>query len=292
MLSRIKTPLLWFQPCTSDGRRRLFFSIEANGARSNDHNRHCHDTLPRLISFSLGRFMQKWTLRIALRDITEIVAVLAFAILIPPLVERFMVTAGLGTTGSSRIVATGLIFISWALLAALLVRINGEGASDVGLSKPSSISRTIIFGIITAAAVFVIVVGLERFGYGINRLGELGAELKGNPALVIERIAMSVLIVGPVEEFIFRGFLFLRLTMLFGGSKVAIALALILQAILFGISHAYQHLYGILLTTFLAVLFGAMYLALRRNLWVIIIGHGVYDAAHAIYLSGVLGNRS
>jgi hypothetical protein len=27
-------------------------------------------------------------------------------------------------------------------------------------------------------------------------------------------------------------------------------------------------------------------LTLRRNLWVILIGHGVYDAAHAIHLSG------
>jgi hypothetical protein len=32
-------------------------------------------------------------------------------------------------------------------------------------------------------------------------------------------------------------------------------------------------------------------LTLRRNLWVILIGHGVYNAAHAIHLSGFFGNR-
>jgi hypothetical protein len=69
---------------------------------------------------------------------------------------------------------------------------------------------------------------------------------------------------------------------------VAIAAALVLQAGLFGLSHAYQHLYGILLTTCLGILFGLVYVALRRNLWVIVIGHGVYDAAHAAYLSGTL----
>jgi hypothetical protein len=38
-----------------------------------------------------------------------------------------------------------------------------------------------------------------------------------------------------------------------------------------------------LLTTLLAILFGFVYVALRRNLWVLIVGHGFYDAAHALY---------
>ena len=78
-----------------------------------------------------------------------------------------------------------------------------------------------------------------------------------------------------------------------GGDVNQVILALIAadKAGIFGLSHAYQHLYGILLTTFLGIFFAVVYLALRRNLWVIIIGHGVYDAAHAIYLSGLFGNR-
>ena len=236
--------------------------------------------------------MENWTLRSAVRDFIEIVAVLAFVVVVPSPVERFMVGAGLGVAGATRIVATGLIFIAWALFASLLVTLNGERLSETGLRKPVSVGRTIVYGMVVATVVFIVVVGLESFGYGINRLGDLAAELKGNPVLLAERVAISVLIVGPVEEFIFRGFLILRLTKLFGGSTIAAALALVIQAGLFGLSHAYQQLYGILLTTFLGLLFGAVYLALRRNLWVIIIGHGVYDAAHAIYLSGLLGNRS
>jgi membrane protease YdiL (CAAX protease family) len=234
----------------------------------------------------------KWTLRIAMRDLIEIVAVLVFVVVVPSLVERFMANAGLGVAGTSRIVATGLIFIAWALFAGLLLKLNRERLSDTGLKKPASLDRTIIYGILVAAAVFIVVVGLENLGYGINRLGDLAAELKGNPLLLVERAAISVVIVGPVEEFIFRGFLFLRLTKLFGGSTIAVALALVIQASLFGLSHAYQQLYGILLTTFLGFFFGVVYLALRRNLLVIIIGHGVYDAAHAIYLSGIMGNPS
>lgn len=151
-----------------------------------------------------------------------------------------------------------------------------------------AVGGTILYGVLVAAAVFIVVVGLERRGYGANRLGDMAAELKGNPVLLAKRVALSVVIVGPVEEFIFRGFLFLRLTKLFGGSTVAVVAALLLQAGLFGLSHAYQHLFGIVLTTSLGIFFGFLYVMLRRNLWTIIIGHGVYDAAHAFYLSGIL----
>jgi len=37
-------------------------------------------------------------------------AVLAFVLLIPPVVERFMVSAGLSVVGANRIIAIGLIF--------------------------------------------------------------------------------------------------------------------------------------------------------------------------------------
>jgi membrane protease YdiL (CAAX protease family) len=232
--------------------------------------------------------MEKWTVRTAGLDVVEIIAVLAFVILIPGLVEHILVRAGLSVVGSNRIAATGLIFAAWAAFAGLLVRINHEKLSDVGLEKPASVGRTILYGVLVAAAVFIVVVGLERFGYGANRLGDMAAELNGNPVLLAERVALSVLIVGPVEEFIFRGFLLLRLTKLFGGSTVAVVAALLLQAGLFGLSHAYQHLFGIVLTTSLGIFFGFVYVMLRRNLWTIIIGHGVYDAAHAFYLSGIL----
>jgi membrane protease YdiL (CAAX protease family) len=132
------------------------------------------------------------------------------ASLLTPYISQSAVTlpARGGVVGSNRIAATGLIFAAWAAFAGLLVRINHEKLSDVGLEKPASVGRTILYGVLVAATVFIVVVGLERFGYGANRLGDMAAELKGNPVLLAERVALSVLIVGPVEEFIFGGFFF------------------------------------------------------------------------------------
>jgi uncharacterized protein len=228
----------------------------------------------------------KWTFKTAVRDLFEIVAILAFVVVVAPFVERWMVTAGFAVRGSNRIIATGLIFVAWALFAGILTRLNRESLADVGLKRPTSVSRTILYGLLAAAAVLVVVIGLERMGFGADRLGEMAEELKGNPALLAQRIAISALIVGFVEEFVFRGFLFLRLLKLFGGSNIATAAALLMQALLFGLGHAYQHLYGVVLTGCLGLFFGIIYLALQRNLWVIVIGHGIYDAAHAAYLSG------
>jgi membrane protease YdiL (CAAX protease family) len=235
--------------------------------------------------------VKKRTLKTGVRDFLEVVAVLAFVVLIPAGVERLMVTAGFAVTGSNRILATGLIFVGWALFTALLAALNHETLSDLGLRKPASIAGTVLYGLLIAATVFAVVVALEQKGYGTDRLGDMAAELKGNAALAAQRIAISVLIVGFVEEFVFRGFLLLRLMKLLGGSRVAVAIALLLQAALFGLLHSYQHLYGIVLTASLGLFFGIVYLALGRNLWVVVIGHGVYDAAHALYIAALSGTK-
>jgi hypothetical protein len=72
----------------------------------------CNETLTRSLDFFYEVSVEKWTPRTALRDLTQIMAVLAFVVLIPPLVERFMVSAGLSIVGANRIIATELIFIA------------------------------------------------------------------------------------------------------------------------------------------------------------------------------------
>jgi len=52
--------------------------------------------------------------------------------------------------------------------------------------------------------------------------------------------------------------------------------------------HGYQHLYGMQLTGVIGLFLGSVYLLSGRNLWIPIIGHAVYNAAHAVYLSGIL----
>jgi membrane protease YdiL (CAAX protease family) len=222
---------------------------------------------------------------IALRDLVELIFVLGFLVAVPPLVERAMASHGLSMLGTNRILATGVLFILWAGLAAAMVALNREAWSLVGLARPKSIPQTVVLGLAVAACIFAAVVTLEHFGYGRDRLGDMVTELKGNPQLLAERMAISVLVVGFVEEFIFRGFVMRRIASLLGDKGVSWFLALIAQAALFGLSHGYQQTYGMVLTGGIGLFLGAVYLLSGRNLWIVAIGHGVYDAAHAAYIA-------
>ncbi len=58
--------------------------------------------------------------------------------------------------------------------------------------------------------------------------------------------------------------------------------ACIVQGALFGVAHAYQNLLGIAITGTLGVLMGLIVLASGRNLWLVIIGHGLFDASRFV----------
>jgi len=72
------------------------------------------------------------------------------------------------------------------------------------------------------------------------------------------------------------------LAMLFGASRGAWIVACFVQGALFGAAHAYQNLLGILITGTLGVLMGVLVLASGRNLWPVIIGHGLFDASRFV----------
>lgn len=230
----------------------------------------------------------KWRPLLAVRDAVEIILVVAFVILLAPLVEQIFVARGLAVTGINRIIAGAIIQIPWVAFAAILLALNGEGLATVGLNRPKNISATIFFGLLTAAIIFAVVVTLEHMGYGRDRLGDITTQLKNDPVFALCMTA-SVLVAASIEEFIFRGFILTRLANIFGDSNIAWVLAIIGQAVLFGLSHGYQHAYGMLLTGMIGAFLGLIFVYGGRNLWIVVIGHSVYDAAHALYLSGLLG---
>ena len=95
-------------------------------------------------------------------------------------------------------------------------------------------------------------------------------------------VVYSFIGAGLYEEFMFRGFLMQALAMCVGGSRNAWIAACIVQAALFGASHAYQNPLGMAITGTLGLLLGILVLGSGRNLWPAIIGHGFYDASRFV----------
>jgi membrane protease YdiL (CAAX protease family) len=85
------------------------------------------------------------------------------------------------------------------------------------------------------------------------------------------------------EELLFRGFLQGRLEALLGARRGAGFLAALLQALAFGLAHAYQGPTGILVTGCLGLLFGLLYLR-TKSLWPLVVAHGLIDTVSLLAL--------
>jgi membrane protease YdiL (CAAX protease family) len=107
---------------------------------------------------------------------------------------------------------------------------------------------------------------------------EVFAGLQGNTTrylVMLVPVAWGAAALG--EELIYRGFLFSRLTQLFAGRCYGTGLALIGQAALFSMGHTYLGPRGMLNAGILGLIAGAAYVANGRNLWPLIVAHGLVD---------------
>ena len=158
-----------------------------------------------------------------------------------------------------------------------LVLLRGERLADIGLKRPESWRRTLIIGVGLAAIVFIAMYVSEKAGF--RRDLSKFKDVQGNLELAVLGVFYALIGAGFYEEFMFRGFLMQSLAMIFGGSRGAWIVACIAQGALFGLAHAYQNPLGIAITGTLGVLMGLLVLASGRNLWPVIIGHGLLDAS-------------
>jgi uncharacterized protein len=168
-----------------------------------------------------------------------------------------------------------LVGVGWGL-----IRLRGERLADIGLKRPASWMRTFMIGIGLAAIVFVAIYFSEKAGF--RRDLSKFKEVQGNLQLAVLGVFYALIGAGFYEEFMFRGFLMQGLAMLFGASRAAWIAACVLQGALFGAAHAYQNPLGIAITGTLGVLMGLLVLASGRNLWPVIIGHGLFDASRFV----------
>jgi uncharacterized protein len=211
------------------------------------------------------------------RYLIDIIALLAVTILLDALLSAFVhVPVDL---------EKGLVFdaIVKLLLVGVgcgLVLLRGERLADIGLKRPESWTRTLIIGVGLAAIVFAAMYFSEKAGF--RRDLSKFKDVQGNQELMIYGVLYAFIGAGFYEEFTFRGFLMQGLAMLFGGGRGAWISACILQGALFGLAHTYQNPLGIAITGTLGVLMGLIVLASGRNLWLVIIGHGLFDASRFV----------
>jgi hypothetical protein len=240
---------------------------------------------PRLTSLTLRRMTQNQIERVAgirgtrrFRYLIDIVALVAVTFLLDAVAGAFVpapISLQKGLFVFDAIGKMLLVGVAWGLIL-----LRGETLADVGLKRPASWMRTFMIGIGLAAIVFIAMYLSEKAGF--RRDLSKFKDVQGNLELALFGVFYAFIGAGFYEEFMFRGFLMQGLAMLFGASRGAWIAACIVQGILFGAAHAYQNPLGIAITGTLGVLMGLIVLASGRNLWPVIIGHGLFDASRFV----------
>ncbi len=186
------------------------------------------------------------------------------------------------TPGSWSMPVIGTSWLKFLLVAVLAawLHVRGEGLGDLGLKPPPKMGVllrwvAVVMLVDTLATGLALAVLTRVFGDA----AELGrfAELVGNLPLLLTTLPLVWLIAALGEEFFFRGFLLTGFGHLFGGTRWAWIAAVVLQAIAFGGIHAYQGPVGMISIGVGGLVYGAAFLLFKRNLWPLILAHGIND---------------
>lgn len=150
-----------------------------------------------------------------------------------------------------------------------------------------SIGFVIAVGTILVLANVFEISGLQKATEGVEaRFGEV----RGNLSKFLMWLGIVWVSAAFGEEMFFRGYLVTRFKEALPNSQLATIIAVLIPALIFGYGHYhYQGFRGAVMTGLIGLSFGISYLFLKKNLWPIILVHGVVDslAFTALYLGTV-----
>ncbi len=187
-------------------------------------------------------------------------------------------------------------FFTLAIMLAYAYRISGGRLSDIGLSWPSwSCSRRMAVIRITVAGVLIFLARalvatslgpvLDEIGPRPDTLARMAPLVNNLDLLLLLLPLMWLAVMG--EELLFRGFVMNFLASRFDGTAKAWGLAIIISAILFGVGHFWQGPRGMIASGAGALVMGAGYYLVGRNLWPTILAHSLGNTLgfFSVYLS-------
>jgi membrane protease YdiL (CAAX protease family) len=168
-----------------------------------------------------------------------------------------------------------LLLFGW-----LSLWLRGIGWRAVGLKRPARWRKTLLPGIAVGVVYqfFTSYVIEPLIGLLTGKPTDLSqfTPIQGNVFLLCFYLLMAGTFAAFGEELIYRGYLMNRVAEL-GASSTPWAVSLVVVSVVFGVAHWQQGITGVVINIFAGVIYGALYLASGRNLWLPIIAHGVYD---------------
>lgn len=183
------------------------------------------------------------------------------------------------------------IILALAILA--MAKAHPRGLAGIGLKWGGHNWLVFLFAAVIVAANLFLLTPLRdaiatAFDVPPSEIGPLSS-IQGNLTHYVAWLAITWTAAAFGEEIIFRGYLLNRVAEALGRNWIAWTIAVLLQALIFSLGHAYQGIGGVLRIGVGAIFSGLFFLLFRRSLWPLIIAHGVWDTLGItlIYLHGV-----
>jgi uncharacterized protein len=164
---------------------------------------------------------------------------------------------------------------------------RGESWHQFGLSWPKSWVRlSVQTFLVTAAALasFIFLIGPISQMTGARPDVSHLLFIRGNLPALIGALFVVWITAALFEEMFVRGYLLNEISNLLGGTTAAIAAGVLLSSLIFGFGHAYQGVSGIVITSMAGLIFGVAYILCGRNLWPVIVAHGLINSASLVQI--------
>ncbi len=187
-----------------------------------------------------------------------------------------------GNTQNNTPLALSGIAIAWVGLRWLMW-LQKLRWGDFGFHRPKSWIRTIVFSI--GGTVFLhimislilapLVISLTKQPVNTSQFDPL----RGNFLALLIGLIIVWTLAAFGEELVFRGYIMHTLARPFKQKYLGWVFAVMMTSILFGLGHSYQGMTGIILTGVVGIFYALAFFASRKNLWVPILIHGLYDTS-------------
>jgi membrane protease YdiL (CAAX protease family) len=174
------------------------------------------------------------------------------------------------------------------VLASYSLWVRGLGWTNLGLTRPSPVSRVVLQAILGAGTILVavrlLIVPLATWITGMPVDFSTVESVQGDPLGLTVWIAQAWTLAAIGEELVFRGYLIRRLADLVGNSRVGLTIGLVISSVFFGWAHRYLGPAGMIATGGMGALLAVLYLC-QGNLWTVVMCHALVDttALVAVY---------
>jgi membrane protease YdiL (CAAX protease family) len=175
----------------------------------------------------------------------------------------------------------GLGVLAALVVVGLVLWARGDGWAALGFAAPASWGSTVGLALALGLALQVLSIMLveplaERLT-GEPHDHSVVAGVRGSWKAFGLWMLLVWLVVAPLEEIVFRGFLMTEIARIVGTAPWATLLNVVLASVVFGLAHGYQGRSGIVSTGVVGAVLAWVFVGSGFDLWLAILAHGFVD---------------